>query len=100
MLNNARLILLNLDQLVQVAEKSRGLETGRVPRLPPFVAWLPTGCPRSSRYLKQQHPKIAVTITRCVNHGKVQEALEAGLADVGLIDLYKPQGLDIYPLFF
>jgi DNA-binding transcriptional LysR family regulator len=98
MLNNARQILLNLDQLVQVAEKSRGLETGRV-RVAAIRSLATHWLPQVISIFKQQHPKIAVTITRCVNHGKVQEALEAGLADVGLIDLYKPQGLDIYPLF-
>ena len=98
MLNSARQILLNLDQLVQVAEKSRGLETGRV-RVAAIRSLATHWLPQVIAVFKKQHPKIAVTITRCVNHGKVQENLEGGLADVGLIDLYKPQGLEIYPLF-
>jgi len=98
LLNNAQQILLNLDQLVQVAEKSRGLGTGRV-RVAAIRSLATHWLPRVIAVFKEQHPKIAVTITRCVNHGKVQETLEGGLADVGLIDLYKPRGLDIYPLF-
>jgi DNA-binding transcriptional LysR family regulator len=98
MLNNAQQILLNLDQLVQVAEKSRGLEMGWV-RVAAIRSLATHWLPRVIAAFKEQHPKIAVTITRCANHGKVQETLEAGLADVGLIDLYNPQGLDIYPLF-
>jgi DNA-binding transcriptional LysR family regulator len=98
LLKNAQQILLNLDQLVQIAEKSRGLGTGRV-RVAAIRSLATHWLPRVIAVFKKQHPKIAVTITRCVNHGKVQETLEGGLADVGLIDLYKPRGLDIHPLF-
>lgn len=98
MIYNARQILQNLDQLVQLAEKSRGLETGRV-RVAAIRSLATHWLPRVIAVFKEHHPKISVTITRCVNHGKVQEMLEDGLADVGLIDLYKPQGLEIYSLF-
>ena len=98
MVDNARHILQNLDQLVQVADKTRGLETGRV-RVAAIRSLATHWLPQVIAVFKQRHPKIAVTITRCVNHGKVQDMLEAGSADVGLIDLYEPKGLDVYGLF-
>jgi DNA-binding transcriptional LysR family regulator len=98
MQSNARQILLNLGQMVQTAEKSRGLETGQV-RVAAIRSLATHWLPQVIAIFKEQYPNISITITRCVNHGKVQETLEGGLADVGLIDLYKPQGLDIYPLF-
>ena len=98
MVNNAKYILQNLDQLVQVADRARGLETGRV-RVAAIRSLATHWLPQVIAVFKQHHPKITVSITRCVNHGRVQDMLEAGVADVGLIDLYHPKGLDIYDLF-
>lgn len=98
MIDSGRQILQNLEQFVKVAETSRGLETGRV-RVAAIRSlathWLPQGI----AVFKERHPNLAVTITRCVNHGNVQEMLREGTADIGLIDLYKTSGLDIYELF-
>ncbi len=98
MIHNAREVLRNLDQLVQVADQSRGLETGRV-RVAAIRSLATHWLPQVIAVFKEKHPKIAVTITRCVNHGKVQDMLEGGSADVGLMDLYHPKGLAIYNLF-
>ncbi|WP_017301217.1 LysR family transcriptional regulator [Nodosilinea nodulosa] len=98
MLDNARQILQNLEQLGQIAERSRGLETGlvRVAAIRSLAThWLPQGIAA----FKERHPNIAVTITHCVNHGTVQAMLKEGVADIGLIDLYKTSGLEIYDLF-
>jgi DNA-binding transcriptional LysR family regulator len=98
MIGNARQILLHLEQLGKVAETSRGLETGRV-RVAAIRSLATHWLPQVIAVFKNRCPNIAVTITRCVNHGLVQDMLEEGAADVGLIDLYKPSGLDIYELF-
>jgi DNA-binding transcriptional LysR family regulator len=98
MVDNARQILQHLGQLVNVAEKSRGLETGRV-RVAAIRSLATHWLPQVIAVFKERHAKISVTITRCVNHGKVQEMLEKGTADIGLIDLYKPLGLEIHELF-
>ncbi len=98
MIDSARQVLQHLDQLGQVAERSRGLETGRV-RVAAIRSLATHWLPQAIAVFKQRHPNIAVTITRCVNHGTVQELLEDGGADIGLIDLYKASGLEIYDLF-
>lgn len=98
MVCSARQILQNLDQLINLAEKSRGLESGRV-RVAAIRSLATHWLPRVIAVFKARHANIAVTITRCVNHGKVQEMLESGRADVGLMDLYSPQGLEIHELF-
>jgi DNA-binding transcriptional LysR family regulator len=97
-IGHAREILNNLDQLVTLTEKARGLATGQV-RIAAIRSLATHWLPHAIAVFKQRYPQIGVTITRCVNHGKVQQRLEDGQADVGLIDLYKPRGLEIYDLF-
>lgn len=97
-IDNARIILDNLDQLVYAAEKSRGLAVGLV-RVAAIRSLATHWLPQVIATFKQQHPQIGVTITRCVNHGEVQATLEAGQADVGLMDLKNPQGFKVYHLF-
>ncbi|MBE9140451.1 LysR family transcriptional regulator [Nodosilinea sp. LEGE 07088] len=98
MIDSARQILQHLAQLAAIAETARGLETGRV-RVAAIRSLATHWLPQVIAVFKERHPNIAVTITRCVNHGTVQEMLEQGVADIGLIDLYKNSGLDIYELF-
>ena len=86
---HARTMLKILDEMVHVSQAERGLATGQVRiAAPPAIA-----------AFKQQYPQITVTVTRCVNHGEVQKVLQAGGADLGLMDIDAPQGFDIYPLF-
>lgn len=98
MIDNARQILQNLDAFVRLAETSRGLETGRV-RVAAIRSLATHWLPQVIAVFKHRHPNIAVTITHCVNHGSVQDMLKEGAADIGLIDIYKTPGLEIYELF-
>lgn len=97
-LHNAQQILQNLDQLVSTTQKARGLATGQV-RVAAIRSLATHWLPSVIAAFKQRYPQIGVTMTRCTNHGEVQATLESGQADVGLMDLYKPQGLKIYSLF-
>jgi DNA-binding transcriptional LysR family regulator len=97
-MNHAREILSHLDQLVTLTEAARGLATGQV-RIAAIRSLATHWLPHAIAVFKQRYPQIGVTITRCVNHGKVQQRLEEGVADVGLMDLYHPRGLKVYDLF-
>lgn len=97
-INPARQMLKSLEQLVGITERAKGLATGQV-RVAAIRSLATHWLPQAIATFKQQHPQISVAMTRCVNHGEVQTTLKHGLADMGLMDLDKPQGLEVHELF-
>jgi DNA-binding transcriptional LysR family regulator len=97
-IDNARQILHHLDQLVSTTQQARGLTGGQV-RVAAIRSLATHWLPQVIAAFKQRYPQIGVTITRCVNHGEVQTALQTGAADVGLMDIDHPAGLEVYELF-
>lgn len=95
---HARQMLQHLEQLVNKTQQVRGLEAGQV-RVAAIRSLATHWLPQLIAAFKQRYPKIQVTMTRCMNHGEVQAALANGTADVGLMDIFRPQGLDVYELF-
>ncbi|MGP1387963.1 MAG: LysR family transcriptional regulator [Thainema sp.] len=96
--DHARQMLQHLEQLVNKTQQVRGLEAGQV-RVAAIRSLATHWLPQLIAAFKQRYPKIQVTMTRCMNHGEVQAALENGTADVGLMDIFRPQRLDVYELF-
>lgn len=96
--DQARTMLKTLDEMVHVSQAERGLTTGQV-RIAAIRSLATYVLPTAIANFTQQHPKITVTVTRCVNHGEVQKVLREGSADLGLMDIDAPQGFDVYPLF-
>ncbi|MGB3493720.1 MAG: LysR family transcriptional regulator [Elainellaceae cyanobacterium] len=94
----ARQMLHSLADLIGMTERSRGLTTGQV-RVAAIRSLATHWLPQAIATFKQQYPQISVTITRCVNHGEVQATLKDGRADLGLMDLYRHQGLEVHELF-
>lgn len=97
-IDQVRPLLRHLDQLVNAAEAARGLAGGQV-RVAAIRSLATHWLPQVIAAFKQRHPQIGITLTRCVNHGEVQATLRSGAADVGLMDLYQPEGMKVYPLF-
>ncbi len=93
-----RQMLKSLDDVVSITRRVRSLATGQV-RVAAIRSLATHWLPQAIATFKQQHPQIHVTMTRCVNHGEVQSMLKDGRIDMGLMDLYKPQGLEVHPLF-
>lgn len=97
-LGNVHRILHELEAIARVTQDARGLEVGQV-RVAAIRSLATHWLPQVISAFKQRHPKIQVTVTRCVNHGEVRAMLAGGLADVGLMDLGDTQGLTVQPIF-
>lgn len=96
--DHAQTIFKTLDLIVHVSQAERGLTTGQV-RIAAIRSLATYVLPAAIATFKQRYAQITVTVTRCVNHGAVQQVLRQGEADLGLMDIDTPQGFKIYPLF-
>lgn len=97
-IESARQMLHHLSQIIAKTEQARGLAAGQV-RVAAIRSLATHWLPQAIATFKQRHPQIGVTMTRCVNHGEVQATLQDGFADMGLMDLNNPKGLEVHELF-
>jgi DNA-binding transcriptional LysR family regulator len=96
-IDHAQAMLQELGLITQLSQAERSLGTGQV-RIAAIRSLATHGLPRAIADFKQRHPQITVTVTRCVNHGEVQQVLRQGGADLGLMDIDAPKGFKIYEL--
>ncbi len=95
--DHAQVMLQELGMIVHLSQAERGLTTGQV-RIAAIRSLATYGLPTAIATFKQRHPQLTVTVTRCVNHGAVQQVLREGGADLGLMDIDTPQGFKVYEL--
>jgi len=94
----ARQILDSIAAIGQAAQRSRGLQGGRV-RVAAFRSLAIHFLPRAVAHFNRTYPDIAVSVEEFRVQSEVERALRNGVADIGLAHLPPAEGFEGYELF-
>lgn len=93
-IGDARQMLQLLEVIFEKTNASKGLEAGQV-RIASIRSLATHWLPSVIASFRKQFPQITVTLTKCFDHIEVQAALRNRSADIGLMDLYRREGLEV-----
>ena len=96
-LEHAHKILQTLDEMGQEANRSKGLEGGKV-RVASFRSVATHILPKAIALFRRQYPGLTVTITEHQDYDRIEQVLREGKADVGMVGLPAAPGLDSWEL--
>ncbi|MEM8675815.1 MAG: LysR family transcriptional regulator [Cyanobacteria bacterium P01_G01_bin.67] len=94
----AREILNLLQKMVTEANRAKGLKGGNV-RLVSFRSAATHILPTLIAQFRSQFPLITVSVTEVEEDLEIENLLRAGKADIGLIHLFNPAGLETWDIY-
>ena len=94
MIDHARQMLQLLNQIIEKAIASRGLQTGQV-RIASIRSLATHWLPPVLAIFNQQFPQVNVTLVKCFDYTEIQTALRDHIADIGLTDVYDQSSYDV-----